>query len=69
MTNQSVIDYIKQESGNLNTIIENFDTFYESITVSPDGKTVSLVSKNYDTMVVSLERHVQNEIMNYCLKM
>ena len=69
VTNQSVIDYIKQESGNLNTIIENFDTFYESITVSPDGKTVSLVSKNYDTMVVSLERHVQNEIMNYCLKM
>lgn len=69
VTNKSVRDYILQESGNLDTIINNFDTFYESITLSPDGKEVTLVDKNYDRIVVTLEQHVQNEIMNFCDKL
>ena len=68
ITNASVRDYILSESANLNTIINNFDTFYESITVSENGKEVTLIDKNYDRIVVSVERHIQNEIMDFCYK-
>jgi hypothetical protein len=69
VTNKSVRDYILQESGNLDIIIKNFDTFYESITLSPNGKEVTLIDKNYDRMVIPLEKHIQNEIMNFCDKL
>ena len=68
ITNRSVVDYIMQESANLDTIIKNFDTIYESISVSEDGKYVTLVDKNYETIMMPLERHIQNEIMNFCCK-
>ena len=67
-SNKNIIDYIKQESTNIKTIIENFDCFYQSIALSENGKMVTLVDKNYDTIFVPLEKYVQNEIMNYCLK-
>ena len=69
ITNASVRDYILQESCNLNTIIDNFDTFYESIQLSSNGKEVTLIDKNYDRIVVSLEQHIQNEIMDFCDKL
>lgn len=69
VSNRSVRDYIMQESGNLQTIIQNFDTFYESINLSKDAQTVTLVDKNYDTIVIPLERHVQNEIMEFCSRL
>jgi hypothetical protein len=67
--NASVRDYILAESANINTIINNFDTFYETIQLSEDGKEVTLVDKNYDRIVVPLERHVQNEIMDFCSRL
>jgi hypothetical protein len=69
ITNSSVRNYIMAESANLNTIINNFDTFYESIQLSEDGREVTLIDKNYDRIVVPLERHVQNEIMDFCYKL
>lgn len=69
INNQSVTDYILQESGNLKTIIQNFDTFYESVQVSDDCKQVTLIDKNYDRIVIPLERHIQNEIMDFCYKL
>lgn len=67
-SNKSVVDFIKQESCNLQTIIENFDVFYQSISLSESGKMVTLVDKNYDTIFVPLEKYIQNEIMYYCMK-
>ena len=67
-SNKSVVDFIKQESCNLQTIVENFDVFYQSISLSESGKMVTLVDKNYDTIFVPLEKYIQNEIMNYCMK-
>lgn len=69
ISNQTVTDYILQESGNLKTIIQNFDTFYESVQVSNDCKQVTLIDKNYDRIVIPLERHIQNEIMDFCYKL
>ena len=66
ITNESMRNYILSESANVKTIVENFDVFYESITVSEDGKQITLVDKNYDTIVLSTERHIQNEIMDFC---
>lgn len=69
ISNKTVIDYIVQESSNLNTIIANFDTIYESIRLSEDCRQITLITKDYDTIVLPLERHVKNEIMNFCCKL
>lgn len=69
ISNKTVVDYIIQESGNLNTIIQNFDTIYESIKLSEDCKEITLVTKDYETIVLPLEKHVKNEIMNFCCKL
>lgn len=68
ITNESVRNYILSESANIETVMKNFDTFYESIKVSEDGTHVTLVDKNYETLYVTLESHIQNEIMNFCYK-
>ena len=64
--NQDVINYIMSESANLQTIMKNFDTLYQTIQVSEDGKYVSLTDTNHDTLVVHLEQYVKNEIMDFC---
>lgn len=66
---QQVKDYVMQESANLHTVLENFDTLYETIIVSEDGHHVSMTDINGDKLVIPLEYHIQNEIMNYCSKM
>lgn len=68
ITNESVRNYIMAESANLQTIINNFDSLYESIQVIDKGRNVQLVTANYDTLIVPLENYVQDEIMNYCYK-
>jgi len=68
ITNQSVIDYIKMESGNLNNVLESFELLYESIGIVDKGRRVQLVDKNGSILVINLESHIQNEIMNYCDK-
>lgn len=68
INNESVRNYILSESANLDTIVKNFDTFYESIKLSEDGRHITLVDKNYDTIVIPTERHIQNEIMDFCYR-
>lgn len=65
ITNQSVINYIKTESCNLHSIIESFDILYNSIELLETNK-VKLVDKEGSILVINLENHIQNEIMNYC---
>ena len=66
---QQVKDFVMQESANLHTVLENFDTLYETIIVSEDGHRVTMTDINGDQLIVPLEYHIQNEIMNYCSKM
>lgn len=68
ITNTDVINYIKTESCNLKTIMENFDTLYESIALMENGRDVQLIDANHDIIIVSLENYIQNEIMDYCAK-
>jgi len=68
ITNQSVINYIKAESANIKTILNNFDTLYESITLMENGREVQLIDINHDIIIVSLENYIADEIMDYCSK-
>lgn len=64
--NSQVVSYIKEESANVQSILNTFDTLYESAMICNGGKNVSLKLRNGDTVLVNLEQYIQDEIMNYC---
>ena len=67
ITNQSVLDCIQQESYNFNTIVNTFDTLYDSIKLVNEGSAVQISnSSSGDSFLVQLEEFVTNEIRNYC---
>jgi hypothetical protein len=66
--NQQVVDYIKHESANIKSIINTFDTLYESAIIVNGGKQVQLSLTSGDKMVINLEQYIADEIMNYCYK-
>lgn len=65
--NQEVLSYIKNESANVKSILDQFDVFYESVHMV-DKNHVQLNGKNGDVFVVNLESYIQNEISEYCMK-
>jgi hypothetical protein len=64
--NQQVVDYIKQESANVKSILGTFDTLYESAIIVGNGKQVQLACRDGNKILVNLEQYIQDEIMNYC---
>jgi len=64
--NEQVISYLKSESANIKSILEQIDVFYESINVL--GNRVSLRTKAGDFFMVNLESYIQDEIFDYCKK-
>ena len=66
IVNQQLVDYIKQESANVKSILNNFDTLYESAIIVNDGKKVQLTLRGGDKILVNLEQYIQDEIMRYC---
>ncbi len=65
ITNDSVMSYIKTESANIKSLLNQIDFMYESASLV--GNHVQLMSKAGDLFVVNLESHISNEIQNYCL--
>lgn len=65
--NQQVVDYIKTESANVKSILNTFETFYESAVIVNGGKQVQIKLPGGDAILVNLEQYIQDEIMNYCL--
>ena len=68
VTNKQVVSYIKEESANVKSILNTFDTLYESAFICNNGKNVSLTLKDGNRVLVNLEQYIQDEIMNYCIK-
>lgn len=68
ITNSSVMNYIKTESANIKTIMNNFDTLYDQISLIENNTKVQMISKTGDIFVVALESYIQNEIMDYASK-
>lgn len=65
--NDDVINYIKQESANIQSILKQFELFYESMTYDPKTNRVTLKAKGTnDVFVINCESYIQNEIENYC---
>ena len=68
ITNEKVINLLKQESSNVNFIIENFSGIYESIQVLNNGRNIQLNDGKGNTFIVNLEHHVQDLLMSYYSK-
>ena len=68
ITNQSVIDYIKQESSNVLVAMNNFDVLYESMQLIDKGRNLQMVDRAGNVLIVNLESYVQDEIMDYCFR-
>ena len=66
VVNQQVVDYIKTESTNVKSILNTFDTLYETAIICNGGKNVQLQTADGDKIVINLEQYIQDEIMNYC---
>ena len=64
--NEQVMSYIKAESKNVASVLEQFECFYESVQIDEKSSRVILKTKYDDTFVVNLETHIQNEIMSFC---
>ena len=67
ITNESMISYIKSESANIKSLLNQIDFMYESVRLINNNK-VQMVAKNGDIFVVNLESHITNEIHSYCIK-
>ena len=63
---KDVISYIKSESANLKSVIDQIACLYESVQLI-DKNHVQLIAECGDTIVVNLENHIQNEIEDYCV--
>lgn len=63
-TNQQLANYIVQESTNIRAIMNQFDCFYDGISLDENTNTVYIKTKIGDTIMVPLERMIQKEIMN-----
>ena len=67
VVNQQVVNYIKSESANVKSILNNFETLYESAIIVNGGKQVQLALSSGDRMLVNLEQYIEDEIRNYCM--
>lgn len=65
---QDVINFIREESNSLKFLRECFDFVYDDIQVTNNGTRVLLSEKSGDTIVVPIEAHIHNELMNYAAK-
>ncbi len=67
ITNQSVIDYIKEESCNIKQIIESFDLLYDDIKLINNKSQVQLTDRAGGVFIVNLENYIHNEIIGACI--
>jgi hypothetical protein len=65
ITQESMTSYIKEESANVKSVLNTFDTLYESAMIVNGGRNVSLTLKDGNRMIINLEQYIQDEIFNY----
>lgn len=65
ITNEKVINLIKNESANINFVMDNFNGIYESIQLLNNGRNVQLNDGKGNCLIVNLEHHVQDILMDY----
>ena len=60
-----MVSLLKEESSNINFVMENFQGIYESIELLNNGRNVQLTDGKGTTLIVNLEHHVQDILMDY----
>lgn len=63
LTQTEMNKYIISESSRIDAVLNTFDVLYESMTLDPLMKTVTMKTKYGDTISVYLEQAVQKEIL------
>lgn len=66
--NEDVVKMILKESADVYTICNDFSPFYQSIKVNQEGTQVTMITDDYQTIIVPLNKFVQNQINNFCKK-
>lgn len=64
LTQSEMNNYLMNESGRIETVLNTFDVLYESMVLDPSMKTVTMKTRYGDTISVYLEQAVQKEILN-----
>ena len=67
ITNESVINFIKEQSATVHMIKESFDLIYEDIQVLDNGRSVRLTDCAGGSIIVPLEEAVHQEIQSACI--
>lgn len=67
--NQDVVNMLLKESADIYTICNDFSPFYQTIKVNQEGTQVTMVTDDYQTIVVPLDKFVQNRINAFCSKL
>lgn len=65
ITNEKVINLLKQESANINFVMDNFNGIYESIQLLNNGRNIQLNDNKGNCLIVNLEHHVRDILMDY----
>ena len=63
LTKAEMHNYIMAESGRVESVLNTFDILYESMNLNPEMNTVSLKTRQGDTVNVFLEEAIQKEIL------
>jgi len=64
--NEQMMSYIREQSQNIKSVLEQIEVFYESAIYDPRRNRVTLTTKAGDTFIVNCESYIKNEIENYC---
>lgn len=68
ITNEKIINTIKNESANVNSILESYQTIYDQITLIENGTKVQMSDRMGHMFIINLENYVQDKIMDYCCR-
>lgn len=64
--NEEVISYIKNESANIQSVLNQFDCLYESVAYNPKNNNVTIHTRDNDVFIVNCESYIQKELEDYC---
>lgn len=67
ITQEKVVDFVKEESSNLKQVINTLELVYNNIALSETGNQVILSHVNGDKFVVNLESYIKDSIYDYCI--
>ena len=67
--NQDVINMLLKESSDIYTICNDFSPFYQSIKINDEATQITMITDDYQTIVIPLNKFVQNRINAFCSKL